>query len=189
MKTIIIDPGHGGMWADIYATAGKRSPEIPPGFYEGVHMRKIAAELSTLALDRYDWISPILDCPGPDPALKSRIHVYNKIPCDLVLSLHSNAKGMGKKWFDAHGAIAFFDHGSKRRAVEKFMAHYCLASGMHNRGEKISTTLTMMRTKHREILLETGFHTNKKDVEKLKNISTIAHAIVSGLDAYFDEQR
>lgn len=188
MKTIILDPGHGGSWMGRYATAGKRSPKIPPGFFEGIQMRKIVSELMSHAIDRYDWVCPILEMPAsaqPDVALKSRIRCYNAIDCDLVLSVHSNAKGHGERWYNADGAIVFYDHKSKKRNALNFVTAYSNDADMRNRGAKFSAGLAMMRTSHREMLIETGFHTHRGDVERLKDVEKIAGAIVSGLDAYF----
>jgi N-acetylmuramoyl-L-alanine amidase len=193
MKLIILDPGHGGIFYNLYCTSGKRSPEIPPGFYEGVQVRAIATQLvlSAEKRDEYFMICPLMDLPAevrpvyqPDVALKCRNIIYNSIRGDLLLSLHTNAKGNNGKWNDARGAKLFFRNVDPEKA-KSFLSSFCIVSGLHNRGAELNNTFTILNSKHPAILIEMGFHTNKQDVAILKNIGLIAKALLAGLDAYF----
>lgn len=189
MKTIIIDVGHGGMWQGFYSTSGKRSPKIPPGFYEGVQVRKIARVLVEMGKDRYKWFAPLLDLSPdnePDVRLKSRLSIYNKSrpSADLLLSLHTNAKGMGRKWKAAHGAKLFF-RGPAAKSARAFLSAYCDTSGLNNRGASKNRLFTILKSVHPSILIEMGFHTNIQDVHTLENAPLIAGALLAGLDSYF----
>lgn len=193
MNTIILDPGHGGFFSNLYCTSGKRSPQIPPGFYEGVHVRAIASKLvlSAERRENYFFACPLMDLPAderpfyqPDVALKCRNLIYNSMEGNLLLSLHTNAKGNNGKWNDARGAKLFFRNVEPKKA-KAFLSSYCLVSGMHDRGAALNKTFTILNSKHPAILIEMGFHTNKQDVEILKNIELIARSLLAGLDAYF----
>jgi N-acetylmuramoyl-L-alanine amidase len=189
MKRIIIDVGHGGMWSGLYCTAGKRSPAIPPGFYEGVQVRRIARRLITMATDRYQWIAPLLDLPEgnePDVSLKCRRLIYNAQPADLLLSLHTNAKGNAGNWERARGTKIFY-----RKATVKgsraFIGSYCDMTGFPNRGAARNLTFSILKSKHPAILIEMGFHTSKRDIEILQDESLIARSLISGIDSYFQK--
>jgi N-acetylmuramoyl-L-alanine amidase len=189
MKTIIIDVGHGGMWCGSYSTAGKRSPAVPPGFYEGVQVRKIARELIGMATDRYNWLCPLLDLPEgiePDVSLKCRRLIYNKQPADLLLSLHTNAKGNAGRWEPARGTKLFY-RSTRIKASRAFLNTYCDVSGFPNRGAARNMTFAIMKSKHPALLIEMGFHTNKNDVEILKDVPLIARSLLAGLDSYFQQ--
>lgn len=194
MKTIIIDPGHGGYFNGFYCTAGKRSPQIPPGIFEGAQVRYIADALRFAAFKsepkKYTIICPLLpdDSPTtfsnqPDVGLKCRRFIYNKIQADLLLSLHTNADGNGK-WTDAHGAKVFFRNIEEKKATA-FLNSYCEVSGMHNRGANENQNFTILNSNHPAVLIELGFHTHRQDVEVLKNFEFIANAILVGLDSLF----
>lgn len=189
MKTIIIDPGHGGMWEGIYCTAGKRSPEIPPGFYEGEQVRDIAVELLKIGMEKYIFYAPLLDMPfyqEPDVSLKCRAMMYNRAKADLLLSLHTNAKGKAGKWEPARGTKLFF-RGAQPKAARAFLDSYCQTADLPNRGTAKNLTFTILKSKHPAILIEMGFHTNKTDVEILKDTNRIARGLAAGLDAYFQQ--
>jgi N-acetylmuramoyl-L-alanine amidase len=187
MKKIIIDTGHGGMWSGMYCTAGKRSPEIPPGFYEGVQVRKIARQLVTMATNKYTWIAPFLFLPEdqqPDASLKCRRLIYNAQPADLLLSLHTNAKGMLGNWKAARGTKLFYRKAPAKKS-RAFIDSYCDLTGLPNRGAARNLTFSILKSKHPAILIEMGFHTNKRDVEYLKDETLIARALLAGIDSFF----
>jgi len=189
MKTIIIDPGHGGIWDGIYCTAGKRSPEIPPGFYEGEQVRKIADELLHVTNEKFTFYAPLMEMftdNQPDVSLKCRTLMYNRHEADLLLSLHTNAKGKAGKWEPARGTKLFF-RGAQPKAARAFLDAYCQTADMPNRGTAKNLTFTILKSKHPAILIEMGFHTNKTDVEILKDTNRIARGLAAGLDAYFQQ--
>jgi N-acetylmuramoyl-L-alanine amidase len=189
MKTVIIDPGHGGIWQGVYCTAGKRSPEIPPGFYEGEQVRNIAIELLNIGDDKYNFYSPILDMPPnhePDVGLKCRTMIYNRHEADLLLSLHTNAKGKAGKWEPARGTKLFF-RGAQPKAARAFLDAFCKVADMPNRGAAKNLTFTILKSKHPAVLIEMGFHTNKTDVEILKDTNRIARGLLAGIDMYFQQ--
>lgn len=99
---IVLDCGHA------LTTAGKRSPDHSFFEYEYNRIigRRVAERLNELGIE-YCFTYPI-DEPY-DLSLTSRANVANKIAKEkgagnvLLVSIHSNAAGNGKKWMNAKG--------------------------------------------------------------------------------------
>jgi N-acetylmuramoyl-L-alanine amidase len=71
----ILDPGHGGMAFGHYMTPGKRSPQVPPGIYEGEFNRAIANSVHD-----GNYLETIVTNPGPiNISLKKRVSFVNSI--------------------------------------------------------------------------------------------------------------
>lgn len=187
MKTIILDPGHGGMWDGEYCTAGKRSPDLKNGFYEGVRMREIAKTIMYAGCKRYNFICPALWMATDndvDISLGCRVKKYNETDADLMLSLHSNASAK-PGWSGANGSVVFWKNWSDKELAVALAKEYSDSAYMCNRGAKRGARLGILKCKHPSLLIELGFHTNLSDATKLKESSRIAAAIINGLDAVF----
>lgn len=99
---IVLDCGHS------LTTQGKRSPDHQFFEYEYNRIigRRVAERLNDLGIE-YCFTYPI-DEPY-DLSLTSRANVANKIAREkgagnvLLISIHSNAAGMGKEWMNAKG--------------------------------------------------------------------------------------
>ena len=108
---VLIDNGHG------IETPGKRSPD--GRFREYKYNREIArAIVEHLQLRGID--AELLVPEDNDIPLKERVRRANKITCQIghpvqdtiVVSIHVNAAGNGKKWYNATGwcAYTYFGH-------------------------------------------------------------------------------
>lgn len=99
---IVLDCGHS------LTTQGKRSPDHQFFEYEYNRIigRRVAERLNDLGIE-YCFTYPI-DEPY-DLSLTSRANVANKVAREkgagnvLLISIHSNAAGMGKEWMNAKG--------------------------------------------------------------------------------------
>ena len=191
----IIDCGHGGMAFGKYVTAGKRSPEIPPGIYEGEFNRQMAEAIS-LYLDDESLILT----PGPiNVSLSARVKMVNKIISDnegeriALVSVHANAFGRTPRWHTANGYAVFTKRNpdlSSRRMAEFVLNGMSKSShlvSMQSRGLKHMDFAIIKRTACPAILMECGFMTSKHDVEFLNNKASrylMAEAICDGLNRY-----
>ena len=179
----VIDPGHGGRELGVYMTAGKRSPDVPPGVYEGACNRNVARMI----------IGPniINLCPGPcDIPIRTRVKTINKLATEsnerlALVSIHANASG--NKWDEsAHGWRIFHapmasDYSRKLAEIMDRAFHESYEIPTSNREPKAGAYGILMATKCPSILIECGFMTSLRDCEYLKRPHVIAHAIQRGM--------
>ncbi len=184
----VLDAGHGGIAFGHYMTRGKRSPEVPPGIYEGEFNRDICARVGLL----YGESSCVLTAPGAlNPPLKSRVDFVNTLQKhfgDVVLiSIHANADGLGKDWTGARGHVVFThknrpDAGSDRLA-SLISGELAALNYTRNRGVK-KAAFSVLNVRCPAVLVECGFMTNSEDVATLANAverEMIAAAIVDAM--------
>jgi len=170
--TWVFDPGHGGISpGGLYLTPGKRSPEVPPGIYEGEFNRDMARRLQ--AHCEGAGIDSTIISPGPinvrnlDRAnFSNQLHRHRK-NC-VYLSIHANASGNGKEWNQAKGFVVFHYPGSKPGQDMARIFHHHLAQGpISSRGIKTARFTVLAKTSHPAILVEYGFMTNMEDTAVL----------------------
>jgi N-acetylmuramoyl-L-alanine amidase len=174
----ILDPGHG---IDI---KGKRSPEIPPGFCEWKFVREIADEI-ILRYDNRKWqVKSVLDYQeNKELSMKLKMRCwhanhlafnferavsaqYNK-PRVYFVSIHTNAAG-NNGWYDVHGCKGFISvHSSDKSKViaEKLTDNLSAVAGIRNNGTARKNFYVLKHTICPAVLIETLFHTSKKDCE------------------------
>jgi len=170
MKKLLLDAGHSGTTFGHYWTPGKRSPHIPPGFFEGDMNREIC-ESAAWSLNEACFLNP-----GPYPiALKDRVAFANRInkkEKSVLLSVHCNAAGNGKTWNKANGFTVFV-HPRASQTSKDFADHlsYFMQEEtiLKNRGIK-TARFKILSVDCPAVLLECGFMTNKKDVDYLSKI-------------------
>jgi len=179
----LIDPGHSGLAFGHYMTAGKRSPEIPPGLYEGEVNRKICKEI----LDRHHEGYEVLNInPGPiNIPLGARVKFINQLVKRLapepvaLIDIHCNAAAK-RGWSSANGFVVFKPRwrpwGGLRREQSATLArmlhkHYT-GFGFYDRGIKQAGFKMIRAPKCPSVLLEMGFMTNKTDAQKLQDPMT-----------------
>lgn len=164
--------GHGGVAFHYYLTAGKRSPQVPPGIYEGEFNRRLAAAIARL------YGNPercIIWNPGPvDIGNSNKITAANKLytaldkPKMVYLDLNANA-ARGKGWSDANGRTIFHHPRSKGGKIlaEKFNVGLN-DDFISSRGIKTSRWMeSLWRTRMTALLIENGFMTNMDDAVEL----------------------
>jgi N-acetylmuramoyl-L-alanine amidase len=187
----LLDPGHGGLAFGHYLTPGKRSPEIPPGFYEGDVNRKICNEITRRRGVNF-WAITIN--PGPvNIPLAARCkfanQLYRKDPNLALISIHCNAAAK-KGWSASNGFVVFrqFGANSKTHRLARLLHNYYNDLGIfRSRGIKEANFAMIRKPKCPAVLLEMGFMTNLKDARKLQDPLTqvrIAGAIAAAMSAY-----
>lgn len=174
MIKLLVDPGHGGMAFGHYLTPGKRSPQVPPGIYEGEFNRGVCAFLEAMSDPNVMEVLNI--APGPiNIPIASRVKYANQLSkkenCVLV-SVHANAAG-SPGWRSATGFGVFQSRSASTES--KILAKHVFskigeAISWHIRPREIKeANFTMIhRTRCPAVLVECGFMTNKQDVEKLR---------------------
>lgn len=168
---ILIDNGHGS------DTAGKRSPD---GVYrEYQWAREIAAGV-VAALQQRGYDATLLTPETNDVSLVERVRRANAA-CDAVgaqnvvlVSIHSNAGGMGDCWSSARGWCAYTSIGQTRAdalATELYVAAARNFTGKTLRRNPIdgdddyeSNFYILHKTRCPAVLTENFFHDNKQDL-------------------------
>jgi N-acetylmuramoyl-L-alanine amidase len=188
MTKFILDAGHGGMAFGHYLTPGKRSPEVPPGIYEGEFNRDICFKIWTRCVERnIECVRLISDSPINIP-LNARIEyinqLYKKEKDIVLLSIHANAAGYGKWIESARGFVTFI---AKNASLKSRQFAYCISKYMDelgpipHRGYRMSNFSIIKKTHCPAVLLECGFMTNHIDAEILASDDgrkSIAGAII-----------
>ena len=195
-----------------YLTPGKRSPQVPPGIYEGEFNRKVAQTLSKYL--NAAGIDALELTPGPvQIPLAARVKEVNrlyKVEKDIVLiDIHANAAG-GGGWSDAHG-FTIFHHPKASKTSKEIAAmvedQMSKSLGiLESRGietgaprlfaevrERISSRgiktalFKILKVQCAAILIECGFMTNLKEASYMATeigVSTIADSIAYGIERF-----
>ena len=171
-KVVILDAGHGGELNGVYQTSGKRSPVWEDGtqYFEGVGNRQIVHAASQY-LERLGWTVLYTVHPNDpsDVTLSQRIKISNshfrRYPSAFQISVHSN--GFSKE--SANGYEVFTSKGqtkSDKIATVWIDEMRRAFPTLNNRGHK-EANFAMNRVHCPSILIESMFHTNKKECEIL----------------------
>ena len=194
--TWILDPGHGGLGpGGEYLTPGKRSPQVPPGIYEGDFNRRVCQEIVALCQD----FDVTVTNPGPvNCGLRERAEYINQLQkvrknC-VLLSIHANA-AKGNGWSSAHGATIF--HHPKNKGG-KALAEWVLNSFDQHvrvdtlRGIKPARFAILSKTRSIPgVLIECGFMTNRLDATHLASPEgqfEIAFAVTEMVKSFEDRE-
>lgn len=195
---ILLDAGHG------IDTPGKRSPD--GAFLEYKWNREIT-ELVYNLLEERGWDVDFVVTETNDIPLKTRVRRINEV-CSLMgannvllLSIHSNAAGMGDSWMNAQGWSAYTTKGvTKSDAVAK-----CLYDAFEEefKERKIRRDMSdgdpdweedfyiIKKTSCAAVLLENFFYDNKEECQWLLqdvNKRRIAKAIVKGIEYWYGQR-
>jgi N-acetylmuramoyl-L-alanine amidase len=192
---VLIDAGHG------IDTTGKRSPD--GAFLEYRWNREVADMLYEL-LSEYGFDVDYVVTETIDIPLKTRVRRVNEV-CSLIgsqnvllLSIHSNAAGMGDSWMNAQGWSAYTTKGNTRSDI----AAKCLYDAFEEdfKDRKIRKDLSdgdpdweedfyiIKKTSCPAVLLENFFYDNKEECGFLLQEQTkrrIARAILKGVQYYY----
>lgn len=176
--TIIIDAGH-----NFSDTWQKMSPIKEDGtrFYEYQSNRRIARKLS-MELDKLGipYVYTIHPDDRNDMSLQNRVGKANAVAYKegkdnvLFISLHSDALGMGDKWYDVNGYSIFTSVGctksdSYAKVFEEVAKEKLEPYKKKVRGRYEKNFYVLKHTICPAILLEQLFYTNKEDLEFLES--------------------
>lgn len=191
--------GHSDKLLDVYLTNGKMAPD--KSYYEGVFNHDLMMCIAEVARDKGVNYTPLN--PGPLPVRESTIvksvnKVYNAKgrPPMVLSSLHSNAMG-SSGWNDkADGLTILVNESwhpvrSKRKLsptsskiADTMIDHFDGLPIDIDRGVQGRRLYILRATAMPAILTEHGFHTNKRDLEFLKDLDyrwTLAERHVDGM--------
>jgi N-acetylmuramoyl-L-alanine amidase len=167
MTTFLLDAGHGK------DTAGKRSPEIPPGILEYEFnlniVQRIIAKCGQMGIRTVN-----LKPEEEAITLKSRVErakqFWMKDKNCIFISVHANAIGYGTWVENVTGVTTFCNPKSSQiskdlawHLVDKISAH----AQMRNRGARERGFYVLKKTPMPAVLTENGFMTNTCDATKL----------------------
>ncbi len=202
MRTVVIDPGHGGIDRNgLYTTAPNKMFRFPDGttLYEGVINRQVAGLLYHL-LDTYPNIRPVFTVNPHDPrdiSLRQRVKVANSYHDSILISIHHNAGG-------GSGAEIFTNPGqtsSDRLATMIFdqlspiYSKYSLPMRPdHSDGDpdKESAFYVLRKTKGVAVLLEYGFFDSERDRKLITDANfqkKVAYATFQAIKKFVELQR
>lgn len=191
---ILIDAGHG------IDTLGKRSPD---GAFREYRWNREVAELTYALLEEHGYDVDLVVTETNDIPLKTRVRRVNEI-CSLhgshnvlLISIHSNAAGMGDKWMNAQGWSAYTTKG----VTMSDKVARCLYDAFEEefKDRKIRRDLSdgdpdweedfyiIKRVSCPAVLVENFFYDNKEECQWLlraENKERIARALYKGVDDY-----
>lgn len=158
-KLVCLDPGHN-------LKSANRSPD--GSYYEWEFSQEVC-DMAEAMITRVAG----LDCVKTKKAdtyptsLADRVKVARDAKADLFLSQHSNAYGSGG-WTSPNGFEVYRYPGRNLKLAQIGLKWCEKLLPMKSRGIKEGDFYVLRETRMPSILFETGFHTNKDDVAKLK---------------------
>ena len=192
---ILLDAGHG------IDTLGKRSPD---GAFLEYKWNREVAELAYTLLEEHGFDVDFVVTETNDIPLKTRVRRVNEI-CSLhgshnvlLLSIHSNAAGMGASWMDAKGWSAYTTKGKTRSDVaakclydsfeEEFKERVIRRDWSDGDPDWEEDFYIIKKTSCPAVLLENFFYDNKEECSFLLMEQTkrrVAKAILKGVQYYY----
>lgn len=179
--TVCLDPGHG--------------PGNVNGSPDGTYKEW------EFTWDMAQRIKPLLEAQGVGvvltktadnyPSLTERANISNKATPDCFVSIHTNAYGEGG-WSSASGLEIYTSAGpmtAQRNVLASELVNAFHVVGVSLRSEPIKHEMytVLAKTDAPACLIEYGFHTNKADVEYLKDTKyrdKLAEATAKGICTY-----
>ena len=182
--TVCLDPGHG--------------PGNVNGSPDGTYKEW------EFTWDMAQRVKPLLEAKGVGvvltktadnyPSLTERANISNKAKPDCFVSIHTNA-GQGKGWSSGSGLEICTSAGpmtAQRNVLASKLVNAFHAAGVALRSEPIKHNIeltVLAKTDAPACLIEYGFHTNKTDVEYLKDTKyrdKLAEATAKGICDWLD---
>lgn len=182
---VCLDGGHNEL------TSGKRSPD---GTYLEWEHNKDVCERIAKQLERHGIDAVLVEVvkANSKEELNLLVGKINATKADILVSVHSNAFGTG--WNDANGweIFSYGLSGPGYKLAQALRAASIPTLGLTDRGIKDGRNLAVVaRTTMPAVLVETAFHTNKKECELLKSYAfreLEAEVYAKGIVAYFGKK-
>lgn len=181
-KIVCLDPGHGPDTVNGSPDGSYKEREFCWDMYERISKR----------LENYGVHTICTRTEDTKPSLTERAGVSNRAGSACFVSLHSNAAGSGG-WSDASGLEIYTSSGpmsAPRNVLATDLVNSFHAAGVSLRSEPIKHNIeltVLAKTDAPAVLIEYGFHTNRTDVEYLKDSKyrdKLADATASGICAW-----
>ncbi|WP_173918930.1 N-acetylmuramoyl-L-alanine amidase [Halobacillus sp. Marseille-Q1614] len=175
MKTIVIDPGHGG--TDSGATS--------QGYFEKNFNLSIASKVRDFLFENYEV--KIVMTRGNDTtvSLQARSDLANAQNADFFLSIHNNAGGgTGFESFIFNGTVSTITHTYQDVIHNQIINAIASKYNVTNRGKKRANFHVLRETRMPALLLEVLFVDNNRDLSLLRNntfINDVSIAIGQGV--------
>lgn len=191
---VLIDAGHG------IDTPGKRSPD---GVFREYLWNRQVADLVLERLRALGIAADLVVTETNDISLRTRAMRVNRV-CDregagnvILLSIHSNAAGDGRKWMNAKGWSCYTTRGETQSdTIAEFLYDSFSKAFPHKRmrrdlsdgdSDQEADFYILKKTKCPAVLLENFFFDNREECAWLLRDDTkgrIAAAIVDGVRQY-----
>lgn len=182
---IVIDPGHGG------EDFGTHSNTLP--HYQEKHLNLSTANLVNTYLSQLGYKTVMTRTNDRFIALDKRAEFANNKKPDLFVSVHYNSAPSK----EAEGIEVYFyrsEQDKKRTKESKLLAQCVLDDVIDNtsaksRGVKHGNFAVIRETNMPAILIEGGFLTNDREMEKIKDpvyIKKLAWGIAKGINCYLN---
>ncbi|WP_234447592.1 N-acetylmuramoyl-L-alanine amidase family protein [Viridibacillus soli] len=186
-KTIVIDPGHGGVdGGTIGLTYGTIEKEVNLTVAQNIKKQLEERTGATVILTR----DKDMDLGNTQKeALRKRIHIADKALADLYISIHHDAftdtdvKGITTHYSSNH-------RESKNLAIILQNSIFNQSSNAKNRGVKESDYYVLKNNSAPAVLLELGFTSNKEDEIRMTSKDfqrKTAISIVNGIIEFFEK--
>jgi N-acetylmuramoyl-L-alanine amidase len=171
-KTIVIDPGHGGV--DPGAKGVEKKLNLSTGKQlQSILTAKGAKVIMTRSSDVY-------------PTLSERVEIAHKYRPDAFISIHYNSSTSSS----ARGIDTYYyaTNVNERELAECIQEEVVKQTGLNNRGVHTGNFHVIRENKYPAILVELGFLSNKTELAIVSTTSyqiKAATGIYKGLDKYF----
>lgn len=181
--TVCLDPGHG---------PGNVNGS-PDGTYKEWEFAWDMAQRIKQLLEAQGVGAVLTKTADNYPGLTERANISNKAKPDCFVSIHTNAAGEGG-WSSASGLEVYTSAGpmtAQRNVLASGLVNAFHAAGVTLRSEPIKHEMytVLAKTDAPACLIEYGFHTNKADVEYLKDTKyrdKLAEATAKGICTYLN---
>lgn len=184
---IVVDPGHGG------DDAGCKSIGSPS--YKEKHLNLTTAQFLKTFLEEAGYAVRMTRSDDTFISLDERAGMANRLDPTLFVSVHYNAAPSR----DADGVEVFFyrdykDMGRTKKSTvlaQCILGKVCKQTKAKSRGVKNGNLSVIRQTDMPAVLIEGGFMTNAKEMDKLKDskyLKKVALGIFQGIQEYLAKE-
>jgi N-acetylmuramoyl-L-alanine amidase CwlD len=195
IKTIVLDPGHGGQDPGAIAPDGTQEKSLTLAF--GLKTRgELAKHGYNVVMVRDRDAAVVPNTSDVATELQARVDVAKKSGASLYVSIHANIFSNGT----AYGSESYFNSTNNydgsanpfpvqsQHLASILQQHTLRAMGTYNRGVKNSDFYVLRKNTVPATLVEIGFLSNSSDLKKMKDPAlqqTFAAEVAAGIDEYF----
>jgi N-acetylmuramoyl-L-alanine amidase len=179
-KTIVIDPGHGGIDSGAI------------GFRHGTLEKRLNLETAKLAAAKLKSAGAKVVLTRSDDrylTLPFRVGIAHQYDADAFISLHYNSSF----YPGARGINSFYYNRQQEYTMANTLQQELVQhTGLYNRGVRAGNYHVLRTNRQPSILLELGFLSNFQEeytVRTKDHQEKVSQAILTGLTKYFDQNR